>query len=385
MRARLCSAVMEYPYNGAFYTGTFTPLPELTRTDGDLSIIFLNNNGIPVAGTNGPCEDPFFSATGKQLDSFPDYYMADSPVTAIGCLDQYQLRNTVTGELTDYSGMLDLGQGVENWAGSLSHSQFAAMAQLQWSIGQIGGIGSTVEAIGADALRAKKYPGVFDNFQNPLPNDQWKNEVGYWFDIGLAKLQLLFVNIATGPQEVGTPGLTNVLPVMASGAKSGTDYVDLICHSQKIHDGDFKNFHRAGFIVLAVLGILLLVFPSLFTKFIIWRFRNRADVLAWTTYGNLQLLRLASEAGGVRDWVGCDEETPFLEPDRCIGSVDTTATDGKGRPHPVLLPPRKPESPTHGSLATSTNGNPASPTNVIPASPTSVNQTSSTNGTVRSS
>jgi hypothetical protein len=39
---------------------TFTPIPELQRADGDVTLAFLVNDGIFIAG---PCEDPFYSAT----------------------------------------------------------------------------------------------------------------------------------------------------------------------------------------------------------------------------------------------------------------------------------------------------------------------------------
>ncbi|KAH7000231.1 hypothetical protein EDB80DRAFT_106597 [Ilyonectria destructans] len=342
------AAYVSYAYNES--VGTFVPIKQLRRTDGDVSVIILNNNRIPVAGINGPCRDPFFSATDRQTETFPDWYLPDNPITAIGCVDQYAFHNPVTRQWSNQTGMLLLGTDLTKESG-LGPRQVAAMNTLLWALGQVGAMGRVVETIGSDALRAKKYPGVFDGYQNPLPNDQWKNEVGYWFNTQLAALQLQFIRIATGPQD--TRGMTNILPVSAQGSEH--DYEALICNSQKIQNNGFKNFYRTGFISLAVIGVLMIIAPWILIKCVVfWGRRGKnAFALEWISYGHMQLLRMANEGVKVEDWEGCDSDIPLLPLERNIATLEIkTSTNGK--PHPKL---REPQKETNG--ATGSGGEPA--------------------------
>ncbi|CAM1507698.1 Fc.00g045460.m01.CDS01 [Cosmosporella sp. VM-42] len=314
---------------------TFSPIKQLQRTDADISVIFLNNNMIPVTGLYGPCRDPFFSATKRQLEASPGYYLPDNPITAIGCADQYAFHNPVTGKWSNQTGMMQLGNDItKDWG--LTAKQVAAMSSLRWILGNAGATGTPIQVIGSDALRARKFPGVFNNFQNPLPDDQWKNEVGYWFNIGLATLQLKFISISTGPQN--QDGMENVLPALSEGTRH--DYESIICNSQKIHNNSFKNFHRAGFIALAAIGGLLVFMPYIFIKSALaWGHRyKKAFVLEWVSYGQLQMLRMANEGINIEGWQDCGGEIPSLA-GKNIGSVDASLTM-HGKPHPRLRQPR---------------------------------------------
>ncbi|KAF7549126.1 hypothetical protein G7Z17_g6619 [Cylindrodendrum hubeiense] len=323
-----------YAYNES--VGTFVPIKQLRRTDADVSVISLNNNLIPVAGINGPCRDPFFSATNRQDEVFPDWYWPDQPITAIGCADQYAFHNPVTHEWSNQTGMLMLGTDITKESG-LSPMQIAAMNTMRWALGEIGAMGRLIETIGSDALRAKKYPGVFAGYQNPLPNDQWKKEVSFWFNVQLAAFQLQFIRISTGPQD--TAGMTNALPALTEG--SDTDYEGLICRSQKIQNNQFKNFYRAGFISLALIGGLMIIAPWLIIKCVVFWGRGKSPfVLEWISYGHLQLLRMANEEVEVRGWTKCNSEVPFSPLKRNIATVYVDAVTN-GEPHPKLKKPRE--------------------------------------------
>ncbi|KAK7417864.1 hypothetical protein QQX98_004339 [Neonectria punicea] len=318
------------PMNGSVYSSTFEPIKGLQRLDADLSVIFLNNNGIPIKGANGPCQDPLFAATKKNLAKFPEYYWPDSPVTAVGCIDQYIFGDPVRNVWTQPASWADAANNTTFIAG-LSKRQAATAIKLSWSQGQPGGIGTELMMLGTEALRAQKYPGLVVGLQTPLPNDQWKREVLYWFKIGLAKMQLLPISVSTGPPDVTLPGLKNMLPVLSADRD---DLVDIICSNQKIHDTEFKNFHRTGFIVLAAVGTLLVIVPAAVTSFMSWRWRQREDMLSWTSYGQLQLQRMAAEGVGIQGWKGFDDDVPFLEPhDLRAGYLNVNNKDD-AVPHP---------------------------------------------------
>ncbi|KPM39885.1 hypothetical protein AK830_g6665 [Neonectria ditissima] len=310
---------------------TFTPIKQLRRDDGDVSVIFLNNNIIPIAGFNGPCRDPFFSAT-QQETGTRGWYLPDDPITAIGCVDQYEFHNPLTNDWSRKTGLLKLGTDLTKDSGLLWR-QVAAMNSFRWALGEVGPTGRQAAVVGPDALKAKKFPGVFNGFQNPLPNDQWKKEVRYWFNARLAALQLQFIRVSTGPQD--SSAMVNILPTAADGASH--DVEGFICHSQKIKSGGFKNFHRAGFVALATVGGLMIVVPWLFMKFAVhWGGRRKnALALEWISYGQLQMLRMASEGVGVEGWRNCDGEIPYLPLEQSIASVDAEMMID-GRPHPRL-------------------------------------------------
>ncbi|KAF7554654.1 hypothetical protein G7046_g6760 [Stylonectria norvegica] len=281
--------VWSYPQNGSTYSSLFTPIKGLRRSDADVSIVFLNNNRMPIQGTDGPCRDPFFSATKKPLDSTPSYYWPDDPLTAIGCIDQYEFGDSNSRRWTGPMSLGDVtnaGPFIEEWG--LSKRQAAAMITISWSLGQGGGIAPVIAGLNEEALWAKKYPGVFSGFQNPIPNDQWKKEVSHWFKIGLAKLQLGLVNVAAGPPDPSLVGLENTLPKLA-GSAGAEDMISMICNAQKVHNLEFKNYHLSGFVALAVIGGLLIIVPGLVRWCIVWGWGDREHVQSWISYDLLHL------------------------------------------------------------------------------------------------
>lgn len=320
--------------NGSAWTSTFTPIPEFSRTDADVSIVFLNNQMIPIKGTDGPCTDPFFSATNRTLAQHKDYYWPDRPVTAIGCTDQYAFGNPVTGQWTETMTAIDTsdwGNFTKDW--HLSVGQTAAVASLAWSIFSSGGIDRVILGLEIDALLAKKSPGIFTGFQNPIPNDQWKKEVGYWFNIGLAKLQFGLINIAVGPQDPTLPDLQNMLPSLTVGQK---DLARRICTGQKVHSPDHKNYNFAGLIILLILGGLIIVLLPLLKPYILRGLSRKEDLaLLWNSYSTLQLQRMAMEGADVEKWERLETDIPRLAPrDAPAGYLDIEHLGEGGRKHP---------------------------------------------------
>ncbi|KAM0430048.1 hypothetical protein ACHAPT_006054 [Fusarium lateritium] len=314
------------------YSQLFDPIPELRRNDADITVALLNNNMVPVAGVDGPCSDPFFSATKKPLPKVPGYYWPDNPITGIGCIEQYEFAKAGSD---DWGKPMSLSDATQNttFIKELSKKQVAAYAAIQWATGQAGGVEKVLDILGADALKAKKDPGWRDGAQNPLPNDQWKREVEYWFKIGLAKVQLGVVNLALGPSDPKDHGLRDNSTFVVGERQ---DLFEILCASQKVHSLEFKNLHRAGFISLAVLGSLSIILPSLVLRIVIcWR-KRKEDVLTWTSYGQLQLQRMAAEGAGVQGWKRGNEDVPLLDPhDQPSGDVDVRNLGADGLPHPV--------------------------------------------------
>ena len=116
------------------------------------------------------------------------------------------------------------------------------------------------------------------------------------------------------------------------------ELVEIICTSQKIHNAEFKNFLRSGFIALIATGGFLILFPVLVRCIYTCYWSQREDVLSWTSYGYLQLLRMVTEDVGVQGWQGCDSDNPSLKPWLSpAGALDATRKDGNGRAHPQWI------------------------------------------------
>lgn len=328
---------VEWSHAGSAAPSTFTPIPELSRKDADVSIVFLNNQLIAIKGTDGPCSDPFFSATNRTMPLYKDYYLPDRPITAIGCTDQYAFGNPVTGQWTEPMSPTSTANWptfTKDW--NLSVGQMAAIASLQWAIVTSGGIESVILGLEVNSLLAKKSPGMFSDFQNPIPNDQWKKEVGYWFNIGLAKLQLGLIGIAVGPRDPTQPGLQNMLHTLTDGRK---DLENRICTCQKVYSPDHKNYHAWGLIFLLVFGgVLATVLP--FLKHLPLRALSRKEnlVLRWNSYSTLQMQRMLIESaasGQAGKWERLEEGVPRLIPhDASVGYLDIEYEDGNGSRHP---------------------------------------------------
>lgn len=264
----------------------YAPISGLRRLDADFTLILFNNNGIAIKGTDGPCSDPFFSATKNSMVKMTDYFLPDDPITAIGCIDQYEIGVLGPRRWSGPMGGLDACSAAVKLGWNLDARQTASMVKLCQALNTAGGIGQVTTGLGDNAVLAKKYPGMFQNFQNPIPNNQWKKEVKYWFDIGLAKLQLGIVAISLGPPDPDLPGLENVLPAISAGRD---DIVHEICNSQRVRSLEFKNYNKAGFIALAVLGSLFILLPAPI-RWLIGRFLSDQEaVKAWMSYELLNL------------------------------------------------------------------------------------------------
>ncbi|RSL66522.1 hypothetical protein CEP54_003749 [Fusarium duplospermum] len=318
------------------YAQLFKPIPELRRNDADLTVVFLNNNQVPMVGDDGPCTDPFFSATSVPDDKLPDLYLPDNSITAIGCIDQYQFAKAGSDEWTPLASFADASTNL-TFIDQLSIKQVAAYASIQWAMMQAGGIDFVIDTIQTEALRAKRSPGLRNGAQNPLPDDQWMREVEYWFMIGLAKVQLGVIHIALGPEDAENFGMRDNTTFVVHKRKNLMDYV---CTSQKIHSLEFKNLHKAGFIALAVLGSLSIILPSLVLRMMIWWRKRQGDVLTWISYGLLQFQRMAAEGAGVKGWMRVDQDVPLLDPhNQPSGDVDVRNVGADGFPHPVWAGP----------------------------------------------
>ncbi|KAK8144527.1 hypothetical protein G3M48_005708 [Beauveria asiatica] len=282
-----------------------------------------------------PSHNSTYRVSNYESIAKPAYHI--EPITAIGCTDQYAFGNPVTGQWTEPMSV----SSTSNWptftqGWNLSVAQRAAIASLQWSVFSSRGIEGVILGLEIDALLAKKSPGMFSDFQNPIPNDQWKKEVGYWFNIGLAKLQFGLIGIAVGPRDPTLPDLQNMLHTLTVGEK---DLENRICTSQKAYSPDHKNYNAVGLITLLVIGGLVGgVLPFLKHRLLRGLSRQKNRALQWNSYSTLQMQRMAIERVGViggAKWERLEADVPRLTPrEASAGYLDIENMDGDGRRHP---------------------------------------------------
>ncbi len=325
---------------------SWIPIPELNRTDADVSLFLLAQNAIYY---DTPVSDPFFSANiknplpGVGNSDNRTTYQADIYVTALGCADQHQFCNPSNNKCTPLTGFGLTNKTFDTLAFNTRQSATAwrLLTQLMYI-----NIYSSVYGRGSSALRASETLSELE--QVGLPNHQWQIEVDSWVAVGMAKLQQLIVQYATGPPTV--PGNSFTL-------KPPTAEWRAMCDAQKIRSSDgTTSFSVVGVTIILALGaflILLNLFLDLLVGFIQQKF-NWGDHkrLQWVIDEKLQLQRLAYEEAGQGTWTGGASTVPVMRMEDRIGipmNIDKThpklsSLSGHGRPESVIPRRSRPQS-----------------------------------------
>jgi hypothetical protein len=82
------SSLASFLNDTALYTA-FSPIPQLNRTDADVSLVVLLNRAMYTSAV----KDPFFKATTHRSDATATFFTADQDAGVIGCTEQYQFCN----------------------------------------------------------------------------------------------------------------------------------------------------------------------------------------------------------------------------------------------------------------------------------------------------
>jgi hypothetical protein len=181
----------------------FTPIPEIQRTDADVSLFFLSSNTVtsPV-----PINDPWYASH----QTVPGYrlnfngwgnlsvgaYFADETASVLGCAKQYQICLPGTpNKCSRMGGKQELSYLLESLAPSEQQ-----LARIKWSImaaltgNELDGF---VQTLGASSLSSKH--SLVSGVQGPLPDDQWQKDVEHWHAATLVAMQGSAVDSAMGP------------------------------------------------------------------------------------------------------------------------------------------------------------------------------------------
>ncbi|KIW16617.1 hypothetical protein PV08_03805 [Exophiala spinifera] len=334
-----------YAEGGANQTA-WEPVPELSRTDADVTLFYLAQNNVVYAN---PVDDPFFSAHrvryapfGTNRDALANVtvYAFDSWIDAMGCTDQHQICNSsplnsssqVCTPLTALLGVEEaiLANGTDEKSAHLAMNPYQLSTAVRvfeavdgWAIFDV------VNARGAAAMKAND---VLVGLNGPgLPIDQWVVETRTWFAQTLAAVQSAIIQYTTGP---GTTDGEIVPPANKYDAEG--------CKSQLIHNsGAYQNFSVLGIaIVVALSGVIILCSFLLrpLTDLLLYRGGARQwHRQLWVMEDKLQLQRLAYQGAGHRQgWHRVHESVPVSDKDQLFD--DMTAVEDRATTPPLNYP-----------------------------------------------
>ncbi|KAF3026379.1 hypothetical protein E8E14_008736 [Neopestalotiopsis sp. 37M] len=250
------------------YRSTFTPIPELTRNDGDVTVIFLSGNGVYFWD---PVDDDWYRATVKAKNltstdsngSQQSYRPADA-ASPLGCVEQRQWCKSNSendggcGPLASSIDALNGASHLFNISGdvwsrySRPYSNTSTASRFIWSalIGSVGddNLNWAVGELKTSGLASRL--SSFDGVQYALPSNQWHLDVQGWWNTLLAKMQANMVNVAVGhtdPLLIDNSWLPN------------NQYERSLCYKQKVRSADYASFSLFGLYFTYITGALIIL------------------------------------------------------------------------------------------------------------------------------
>jgi hypothetical protein len=259
----------------------WSPIPELNRTDADISLIILAQNSVVYIE---PVDDPFFAAhvdsNGLYQGRNATYYFADTYFHILACAEQYQYCNNNSHGADGQPLCTDLSSSVviERQTPTINLSDYATLTtQLFNTLLPLANIFGSIGGSGAAALRASDI--IFHQVSGPLPDNQWTIEVSAWFGTALSRLQHGIVEFATGPPDA------YVSPHSIENGK--TETWDDLCGSIKIGDANNQqSFKVLGIGLIIAIGCTVILVSWLLE----WCVENHTEGNQWTKDDKLFLL-----------------------------------------------------------------------------------------------
>lgn len=324
---------------------TFAPIDTLSRTDGDVTLIFLFNN----ARYTAPVNDIWFNATIPSVDVYGlgQYtYGAPLPIAVMGCVEQHQFckpdepASTGCSELTGFAAVNTTNNA------TYSAAQRSVAQVLKHAISSTL-ISDMIFQLGPASLSASSSVfGTSTLLSAPLPDNQWALEIANWYDYSMAHLQRLVVSVASGPAMASSNAY--IVPP----ADADQEVFD-ICANQKVIDSRYYTFSVPGLTIIVVIGLLIIIANLLLPKTIgilqrlIGHGLHRKE--DWDHDHVLQLQRLAfegnklgawsSRGGGVPTTLQSMESQRFMRPGRVVKAYEPLELAEQGIGLPSMTTP----------------------------------------------
>lgn len=240
-------------YVGAPPFDSFQPIPELNRTDADVTLWILRNRAIYT----GQVHDPLFQATTPWSVGTLQFYKPDSTITALACTEQYSFCNSANCTTLDALKPItkDLVQELLQY-NPTQLATFDVVWRWLWSMR----VFYQIFILDEDFLLASRQTfGVLRTSVN-LPENQWQLEVGNLFNVSLAMLQLAgLIYVSPPPALYVTLNDTydrHIFPPSTTEGKA-------LCKTQKILSDGQYSFNLLALVLILVGGSIVIVLSHL--------------------------------------------------------------------------------------------------------------------------
>ncbi|KAI0411567.1 hypothetical protein F5X98DRAFT_380641 [Xylaria grammica] len=357
----LLNVLKSFTYHGVTLHGDFIPEPGLQRSGADIYLFFLSGNGV---GSSIPLHDPWYRFNAKSNAALGPFntneprpaYRPSEEASPLGCTYQVQVCKGASAKVESCG---PLGSFNDAWidaahlfgidTADFTGSRYSSLGEIMsayaanedasrflWFLQAISNnptdLGLIVKKLGSQSLASHK--SLDKNIQGPLPDDQWKLDVTYWWNISLSALQATFINTACGSNNPDVSRLqTNATN---PGQRS-------ICDNQKILSTQYISMSIFGLYFTYITGFLITILslaidPILDYAQRRWKYREYEN-LEWISNETLQLQRLAYDESGQGEWSKCTDYVPVTAPDEKLGILNLADPE-----HPRLRQPKPPRS-----------------------------------------
>ncbi|CAG9948317.1 unnamed protein product [Clonostachys rosea f. rosea IK726] len=289
----------------SFTEGKFSgwnPISDFKRADADVSVIFLNQNGMKYAQ---PVKDPYFLADNNTSG---DFFTPSWAVNPLLCYDQYMICNPVADRCSSWAKFANFTEtAIHDPTLGFNDAQHATAARMTLHM-QLTATGVLMATSNNAALYASNHI-IGNDYSTGLPDNQWHLETTAWFQTKLAKIQASAAEYVRAPDE--ELGLEIISP-HSSALRDMFNVTDAVmaelqaqCETQLVmSNGEVSTFSLAGMLIIIVITALLAVISFYMQDILDWVgkfFPNGTQ--ARLADDKLQILRLAlASNGGPRQW-----------------------------------------------------------------------------------
>ena len=307
LRLTIVSGADYYPGPSAANVSSFLPDADFNVTESDLVIVFLSNR----AAYTSPVNDPWFKATLNTSVGPSNFYLADQPVTAIGCTEQYQFCNgdrcTSMAGITSFRTIPDLGFNKLQEALYTLLSTYTTFMQLA----------TIFQFLRNDLLLANQLTYGSLPLSSTPDTDHWKKEVENLHSTCLAGMQAHGILHAAPGNSVFKKNI-NVHDFV--NPETTPENINL-CNNQKFKSSAYASFSVFGLALIASICFTIILLNLTVPPIVGWvqkKWSSSQGVVsvsrrAWIEDDVLQLQRIALEAKGLGPWSGRSHTVPVLD------------------------------------------------------------------------
>ena len=304
------SSLAYYPGVQNIDDSNLRPIPQLTRTDADVTIHFLSSS----TKFTKPVYDPWFSAQTPFQDPGRldlTYYIGEWPVKVVACAEKWQICNVRTGNCTSLSDLATIGQQLHSSALGMDYYGRQGMVGQRFMLMTLAEV---IPELGSGTLLAQQYNTW--GWSTPVPDNQWILEFQNWFAIRLTQIQRNVVDYIVGPDNTRYRKYITQPPANATW----------MCHNQIVQRSGYASFSILGVAIILVVGGLIII-TNLMVDIVLSPIRNRhsarvGENLEWKLASLLQLQRMAFEGRNKGTWSRLTSLVPVTEKDEEFSLYD---------------------------------------------------------------